>query len=120
MAAYSETMTRRRGSARRGVLLLIVLSMLSLFMMLGVAYVVMASRARDASRGFAKIIAPTAGSRVPAEQLLESAAMLVIRGTAAGSLAAPSELRDLATGTGGSPVSFESLLEDQYGNAAPV
>jgi len=114
MAAYFETMTRRRGTTRRGVLLLIVLSMLSLFMMLGVAYVVMASRARDASRGFAKLIAPSAGSHVPSEQLLDSAAMLVIRGTAAGARAAPLELK------GGSPVSFESLLEDQYGSAAPV
>jgi hypothetical protein len=91
------------------VLLLIVLSMLSLFMMLGVAYVVMASRARDASRGFAKVIAPAGDPQLPVNQLLDSAAMLLIRGTAAGSLAAPAAL------SGGSAVSFESLLDDQYG-----
>jgi hypothetical protein len=88
--------------------------MLSLFMMLGVAYVVMASRARDASRGFAKVVAPVGYSQLPVNQLLESAAMLVIRGTAAGSLASPSAL------LGGSAVSFESLLDDQYGTVGTL
>jgi hypothetical protein len=92
------------------VLLLIVLSMLSLFMMLGVAYVVMASRARDASRGFAKVVASAGGSQLPVNQLLDSAAMLVIRGTPTGG-SPPAAL------PGGSTFGFESLLDDQYGTA---
>ena len=114
MAGHSERISRHCCGPRRGVLLLIVLSMLSLFMMLGVAYVVMASRARDASRGFAKVIAPASDSQLPANQLLDSAAMLVIRGTAAGSIAAPTAL------PGGSAVTFESLLDDQYGTVGTL
>jgi hypothetical protein len=109
MAEHSQPMTPRR-LHRRGVLLLIVLSMLSLFMMLGVAYVVMASRARDASRGFAKVIAPAADSRLPINQLLDSAAMLLIRGTPTGG-SPPAAL------PGASTFLFESLLDDQYGTA---
>ncbi|NBV47419.1 MAG: hypothetical protein EBR86_17725, partial [Planctomycetia bacterium] len=44
-----------RGPARRGVLLLIVLSMLTLFMMLGTAYLVVATRAKETARAFSRL-----------------------------------------------------------------
>jgi hypothetical protein len=109
MASRSFTIADHSFTNRRGVLLLIVLSMLSLFMMLGVAFVIMASRARDASRGFARAISPAVGKAIPSERLLDKAAMLLIRGPDSSS-PAPSPL------PGGGPFSFESLLEDQYGS----
>jgi len=115
MTDHAQWMTPGRAH-RRGVLLLIVLSMLSLFMMLGVAYVVMASRARDASRGFARAIAPSGDAQRPVTALLDSAAMLVIRGTSAAPTAPPSAL----TGVPPAQFSFESLLEDQYGTAGTL
>ena len=61
-----------RSSARRGVLLLVVLSMLTLFLMLGAAYLAMASRSRDIARAFSRLTADSAEARaLEAEFLLE-------------------------------------------------
>lgn len=90
----------RRGG-RRGVLLLIVLSMLTLFMMLGVAYLVAATRARTAARAYAKLTFGADDARIPVAPLLDDVLMRVIRGPAPAVMAAGTD--------------FESLLEDRYG-----
>jgi hypothetical protein len=66
--------------SRRGVLLLVVLSMLTLFLMLGATYLVAASRARRAARAFAD----SANATVRTEdgvKLVDAALLSVVRGT---------------------------------------
>lgn len=98
---YAGNLEQRRPSAtrRRGVLLLVVLSMLTLFLMLGVAYLLAASRARDAARAFARLTFGSDEARIPAPALLDSMLLKVVRGPVA-----------IVSGT-----TFESLLADKYG-----
>ena len=56
------------GENRRGVLLLVVLSMLTLFLLLGAAYIAVARRARMTSRAFANNITATAAAGVAGTQ----------------------------------------------------
>jgi len=87
--------------------------MLSLFMMLGVAYVTIASRARDASRGFSRAVQGAAGTDLPATEMLDRAALLLIRGHAVGATP-PASLG------GSAPFRFEALLEDLYGSGGTL
>lgn len=104
-----------RVAPRRGVLLLVVLSVLSLFMMLGITYVIMASRSRALSRGFARMTTGAFETRLPVRQLLDEAALLVIRGKP---LSLTAGTNPTSLGTSGS-FAFESILADQYGNTDP-
>jgi len=89
---------------RRGVLLLIVLSMLTLFMMLGATYLVITVRAKAAARAFANASTGTQSFMRAAQgqALVDEAFLAVVRGAAAG-----------AVGTG------DTLLGDKYGTATP-
>lgn len=107
--AFARATARSRSDCsptgrRRGVLLLVVLSMLTLFLMLGAAYLVAATRAREAARAYARLTLGSDDARVPHAQLLDSILLRAIRGPAipAGTVAT-------------APVSFESLLADKYG-----
>ena len=85
--------------SRRGVLLLVVLSMLTLFLMLGATYLVAASRARRAARAFAdntNSIAQTTDG----EALVDDAFRRLARGGGSGS-------SQIASG--------DDLLGDRYG-----
>lgn len=90
---------------RRGVLLLVVLSMLTLFLLLGAAYIAVARRARMTSRAFANNITATASAGVAERKLIDDAFLAVVRGTNAEN--APVNLK-----TG------EDLLGDKYGHAS--
>ena len=83
---------------RRGVLLLVVLSVLMLFLMLGVAYVVSATRARETAQAYARLPFGGAAARIPASRTLDAIMLTVVRGP-------------VVVGTG----TFESLLADKYG-----
>ena len=90
------------GGNRRGVLLLVVLSMLTLFLLLGAAYIAVARRARMTSRAFANNITATAAAGVAERKVVDDAFLAVVRGTTSTSAAAP-----LRTG--------DDLLGDKYG-----
>jgi hypothetical protein len=95
---------RPAAARRRGVLLLIVLSMLTLFMMLGATYLVITVRAKAAARAFANASTGTQSFMRAAQgqALVDEAFLAVVRGNAAG-----------AVGTG------DTLLGDKYGTATP-
>ena len=94
--------------SRRGVLLLVVLSMLTLFLMLGTTYLVVASRARATARAFAKAAADANGFTAPAagQRLVDEAFMIVARGPLPGTTAT------IAAG--------DDLLGDKYGTNATL
>ena len=94
---------------RRGVLLLVVLSMLTLFLLLGAAYIAVARRARMTSRAFANNITTTAAAGVVERKLVDDAFLTVVRGTTAENAAIP-----IAFNTG------EDLLGDKYGHASSI
>ncbi len=83
------------------MLLLVVLSMLTLFMLLGVTYLVFASRVRTTSRAFLKLADDQATTSVTFTSLLKDAALQVIRGT----------------GNSRSVIRFHDLLGDKYGSS---
>ena len=89
---------------RAGVLLLVVLSMLTLFMLLGVTYLIMAARVRSTSKAFLKLADDQAQTAVTLTPLLRDAALQVIRGT----------------GNAGSTIKGHDLLADKYGSSAVV
>jgi hypothetical protein len=89
---------RESPAKRRGVLLLVVLSMLTLFLMLGVAYVVTASRSRETARAYARLTFGSDDARVPHARLIDAVLLSVVRGP-------------LVVGS----QTFESLLLDKYG-----
>jgi hypothetical protein len=93
---------------RRGVLLLVVLSILTLFMMLGTTYLIVASRARATARAFAKASAEAASpvGAVEGQRLVDEAFRIVARGPANGGAA------EIALG--------DDLLGDKYGVNAAV
>jgi len=87
---------------RRGVLLLVVLSMLTLFLMLGAAYLLSASRAREAAKAYARLTFGSDEAKIPAAALLDSVLLNVVRGP-------------MVVIASGSATTFESLLADKYG-----
>jgi Tfp pilus assembly protein PilX len=97
-----------RSPHRRGVLLLVVLSMLTLFLLLGTAYLVTSSRSRVAARAFNRLVMQSDSAMIPREKYLDETLLYVLRGgTTAPSIAGSAPLTGAA--------SFESLLEDKYG-----
>jgi hypothetical protein len=93
---------------RRGVLLLVVLSMLTLFLMLGTTYLIVATRARATARAFAKASAEAASpvGAIEGQRLVDEAFRIVARGPANGFAA------DIIAG--------DDLLGDKYGISAAV
>jgi len=111
-----------RSHARRGVLLLIVLSMLTLFMMLGTAYLVVATRAKETARAFSRLALQSDARRVQPADMLDRVMMTVVAGGTNVVLRWPGDT--FATGSNnypGNPIGsgttfpFESLLADKYG-----
>lgn len=93
-----------RGRDRRGVLLLVVLSMLTLFMLLGVTYLVLAARTRATSRAFLKLEDDLSANSIKVKPLVREAALQVIRGTQ----------------NARSAIRFHDLLGDKYAGSTVV
>ena len=87
---------------RRGVLLLVVLSMLTLFLLLGAAYIAVARRARMTSKAFANNITATAAAGVAERKFVDDAFFAVVRG-----ISSSSDALVLTQG--------DDLLGDKYG-----
>lgn len=100
--------TNSQAATRRGVLLLIVLSLLTLFMMLGTTYLVVASRARATARAFAKVNQQSPESQAAeAERLLDQAFRILARGTTNTQNYVPPALHE-----------GNDLLGDKYGSSS--
>ncbi len=116
----AERQAARRGllqgmpGQRRGVLLLVVLSMLTLFMMLGTAYLVVATRSRETARAFSKLSLRSDNVRLPHSQLLDTVLLRVLRGTDGAPAFTIAEPARSAVG-GTLTAAFESILADKYG-----
>ena len=67
--------------SRRGMLLLLVLSMLTLFLLLGTTFLVLATRARTASRAFMAATSDIEASPSLPRALLDEALLMLIRGS---------------------------------------
>ena len=88
---------------RRGMLLLLVLLMLTLFMVMGIAMLTIATRARTVSRANLTATNKLAVTDEVLRPVLDKALMAALRGTPAASVA--------------SPIS-ESILADKYGDSS--
>jgi len=116
---------RRAGNPlgrRRGVLLLVVLCALTLFMLLGIAFVTMSARTRATARAVAEAAQTNDDAILPTGRLLDQAAMLLIRGpkkTDDGQPINPPPQPLGDTNAREQSLVFESLLEDQYGGDVP-
>jgi hypothetical protein len=107
-----------RTQRRRGVLLLVVLSMLTLFLLLGTAYLVVSTRSRVTARAFNRLIIQSDEVRIPRQKYLDAAMLQVLRGGTATLAFAPSPFTG-APAIAGSPA-FESILEDKYGRSTTL
>jgi hypothetical protein len=93
---------------RRGVLLLIVLSMLTLFLMLGASYLVVAIRARKVSKAYADKVVNSSAVGANASRLVDEAFLVIARGTPNTTIGY----------VGAGPTGGDDLLGDKYGSAA--
>jgi len=91
---------------RRGMILLLVMSMLTIFMMLGVLMLTLTARSRESARAFAEVTAGGGESAILARRLLDEALLSLVRGGHA-----------MPDGTANDIT--ESLLGDRYGNGTP-
>lgn len=90
---------RRDMHRRRGVLLLLVLSVLTLFLIMGATLLAVANRARTASRGFETAASNQEGASPIPRAMLDDALFLLIRGSKQAAVQA---------------ILTESLLKDMY------
>lgn len=105
IASYPDRVAPRD---RNGAILLLVLSLLTLFLMLGTLMIVLATRARATARAFANAIAGPAMKTVAESELLEDALLRLLRGPLPAPAGQPG---------GPDPANRESLLADRYGIA---
>ena len=92
----------RQAGGRRGALLLLVLSMLTLFLMIGTLMLALATRARTTARAFADVVSDGGLGNLAARDLLDEALMVLLRGRQPPP--APT------------PPPPESILADRYGS----
>ena len=117
---------RRPAHARRGVLLLVVLSMLTLFMLLGTTYMVVTSRARATARAFARAAEASHSAQSTAgRRFVDEAFLAVARGPVNHEDANLNDALDAGEDRNANgfldPAGFpvgEDLLGDKYGYAS--
>ena len=102
---------RQRAPDRRGVLLLLVLTALTFFMMIGTLMLVIATRTRTTSRAFANGATAATSGPIQSRQVLDRALLVLIRGKGDETLLPTT----LPNGTS-VYLAGQSLLEDRYGS----
>ena len=90
--------------------MLVVVSMLTLFLLLGTTYLVVAARAKQAARAQARLAMDSSSIGIAPARLLDNVLLKVVRGGTGGV-----SLPDGITLPNGCNPSFESLLADKYG-----
>lgn len=108
MTAGVANRSGRSATNRRGVLLLVVLSMLTLFLMLGAAYLLTTTRALETSKAYSRLTLGAPDNQIPHAQLLDRVMLQVLRG----GTTVKSGNVTLGTLQNGF---IESLLADKYG-----
>jgi len=98
-------------TSRRGALLLLVLTSLTFFMMVGTLMLLVATRSRTTSRAFANAANTTAANSLQARAILEESLLFILRGKRPTDEAAL--VATIASGT--LPLAGQSILEDKYG-----
>ncbi len=96
---------------RRGVLLLVVLSTLIVFLLLGTLLLTQSTRSRTAARAFAKMNASSSSNGALARDVLDEALMQLVRGDATDD---PTQATDSTNPTN------DSILLDKYHGSDPV
>jgi hypothetical protein len=104
-----NTLKKAPPESRRGVLLLVVLSTLIVFLLLGTLLLTQSTRSRTAARAFARVTASSASNGALAREMLDEALMQLVRG---GTSATESVLGD-KYGVGVSVESQATLIDDQ-------
>ena len=89
---------------RRGMLLLMVLSLLTLFLLMGTTFLVLATRARNSARAFMTATSDIDASPAVPRAVLDEALLMLLRGC-----------QEDAPNDGIDPIPGESLLGDMYG-----
>jgi len=117
------TLHRRCQRGRRGMLLLLVLSMLTLFLLMGTALLVLATRARTSARAFMAVTSDFEASPTLPRAVLDEALLMLIRGptatdAGANSLIQESLLGDMYEGNGSRAV-FKTERFDAFGASDP-
>ena len=97
--------------SRRGVLLLVVLSTLIVFLLLGTLLLTQSTRSRTAARAFAKMNASSSSNGALARDVLDEALMQLVRGDATDD---PTQATDNTNPTN------DSILLDKYHGSHPV
>jgi hypothetical protein len=87
--------------------------MLTLFMMLGAAYLVVATRSRETARAYSKLSLRNDNVRLPHSQIFDTVMLRVLRGVPAGQNVNVAIAQPAPPGVTIAP--FESILADKYG-----
>jgi len=104
----------KRAAHRRGVLMLVVVSMLTLFLLLGTTYLVVAARAKQAARAQARLAMDSPSIGIAPARLLDAVLLKTVRG-GFGAVSEPAANGGILAGLSCSGT-FESLLADKYGD----
>jgi hypothetical protein len=108
-----NTLKKAPCESRRGVLLLVVLSTLIVFLLLGTLLLTQSTRSRTAARAFARVTASSTSNGALAREVLDEALMQLVRGGKGTQASAVESVLGDKYGVGGYVESQATLIDDQ-------